>query len=138
MIQRTADGYNIKHNNRFYHLTEQWLDEIWHHQVKHRRANVDGRVIQGDQEKAYNRLRYAFFHDASANEILELFVEFRDGLTKNRQNRANLGLKTVTKDGDEDLRAVAAGAPVRPWNAATRPKPEGFDEFIRGQRANRD
>ena len=138
MIEQAPDGYNIHHNNRFYHLTEQWLEDMWRHQVKPRRATVDGRTIPADAEKEWNLLYYAFKSGDTPERILDLFQQFTDTRTKNRQDRKNLGLKTVTKDGDEDLRAVQNGAPVRPWNAATKPKQEGFDEFIRRQRANRD
>lgn len=137
MIERSPDGYFIHHNGRSYYLTEQWLDEMWHHQVKHRRAKVDGQLVPGDVEKSYNRLRHAFLTDAPTTRVYELFAEFRDGLTKNRQDRANLGLKALTKDGDEDLRAVSAGAPVRPWNAAKKPQDDKYKDFIRRARETR-
>jgi hypothetical protein len=56
-------------------------------------------------------------------------------LTQNRVARQNLGLKVVTRDGDEDLRAVANGAPVRPWNS-NRPHSDEFTTFIRRVREN--
>jgi len=135
MIQSAPDGYYIQHNNRFIHLNEKWLTDMDRHQVKPRRAKVDGRVVLGDNERAFNKLRHAVQTNKPKETILGLFVEFRDGLTQNRVDRSNLGLKAVTKDGDEDLRAVQQGAPVRPWNAVQTNKP--LHDWIREQRADR-
>jgi hypothetical protein len=45
------------------------------------------------------------------------FADAYGQILMNRIARTNLGLKAVTRDGDEDLKAVQEGAPVRPWNA---------------------
>ena len=136
MIQRTDVGWVVYLNARFYHITPEWLDDMFRHQVKPRKAIVDGRDVLADGEREFNKLRYAVTHDGTAEEVFNLFAAFREALTGNLVARRTHGLKPVTKDGDEDLRAVADGAPVRPWNAAPKPD-ENLHEFIRGQRENR-
>ena len=120
----------------YVHLTAKWLDEMWRHQIKPRRAQADGRIIPAEGESAFNRLRYLINHgEVTEFDVRLLFEEAYGAIISNRQTRTNLGLKAVTRDGDEDVRAVAEGAPVRPWNAAHR-KSE-LHEWIKEQRANR-
>ena len=132
-------GWFIAHENGYIHLTAEWLDEMWRHQINPRRARdpESSRVIPAEGEAAFNRLRYLINHgEATEFDVRLLFEEAYGAIIKNRGDRMNLGLKAVTRDGDEDVRAVAAGAPVRLWNSANR-KSE-LHEWVKEQRANRD
>lgn len=112
-------------------LNEAWLDEMWRHQIKPRKVNVP----------AFNRLRWVFGH-GDVDQVAEAFTEAYGDILGNREARRNLGLKTVTRDGDEDLIAVQEGAEVRPWNAPVRPsnaeERKELHEWIRRQRDNRN
>jgi hypothetical protein len=136
MIEPTEQGWLVAYNNRFYHITEAWCEEMFRHQIKPRKAKEDGRDVLADGEKAFNKLRYAVTHDGSGEDVYRLLVEFREALTGNLKARRAHGLKPVTKDGDEDLRAVTAGEPVRPWNAKPTRSKE-LDDFVRRARETR-
>lgn len=88
--------------------------------------------INGGDESNLNLL--AFYFDDEA-KVRELFPLAYGGIIGNRQARQNLGLKAVTKDGDEDLKAVQEGAPVRPWNAAKQESP--VEDFIKERKRAR-
>lgn len=88
--------------------------------------------INGGDESNLNLLAYHFDDEA---KVRELFPLAYGGIVGNRQARQNLGLKAVTKDGDEDLKAVQEGAPVRPWNAAKSQAP--VEDFIKERKRAR-
>lgn len=131
-----GDGWVIEHDGSHIHLTVEWLDAMYRHQVKPRQTTVDGQSTPAEGEQAWNRLYYMVSRGlGSPDEIMELFDDFYGTVVGNRQARADLGLKAVTRDGDEDLRAVQNGAPVRPWNAANATSE--LDAWIRETRENR-
>ena len=117
------DGGNRK---GYTHLTAEWCDDMNRHQIKPNKVH----------NPAFNRLRYMLqYGQGTADEVAEVFAEAYEQIIKTRQDRSNLGLKAVTRNGDEDLKAVQQGEPVRPWNSAN-PKSELHD-WIKEQRANR-
>lgn len=132
MVERTENGgYLLDYDGRFYHITPEWCEEMRRHQIKPRKANVDGRDVLADGEKEFNLLHYAVTHDGADEDVYRYLVAFREALTGNYAARRAHGLKPVTKDGDEDLRAVQAGAPVRPWNATKPPQPAELEDFAK-------
>ena len=64
----------------------------------------------------------------SMEDVAEAFAAAYSELVLDSVDRVKLGLKAITRDGHEDLVAVRAGAPVRPWNA--RGLPASFQAFI--------
>ena len=77
MIEAMSDGWAIKHNNRFYHVNETWLAEMYRHQVQPYGNNP-----------AYNRLYAAFQTSDDADEILAKFKDF----IENRQKPGRRGV----------------------------------------------
>lgn len=135
-VEKAPEGFYVKHDNGYVHLTVAWLEAIHRDQIKPRQAVDDGRRVPADGEREWNILYHAVKSGVNdPDRMAVLFDGFYSEIRRNRINRANLGLKAVTRDGDEDLRAVAAGAPVRAHNA-THVKNE-LHEWIREQRGNR-
>ncbi len=115
------DGGNRK---GYIHLTAEWCDDMHQHQIKPNKVH----------NPAFNRLRYMLQHgQGTADEISGVFADAYGRIIKTRQDRASLGLKAVTRDGDEDLKAVQEGEPVRSHNAVDS-NPE-LHEWIKEQRA---
>jgi hypothetical protein len=109
IVEKASDGWFVKHESGFVHLTADWVDQIHKGQF----------AVHGIQNPDLNWLRYHLRNgDPSAEEVAERFQVFYGEIRKNRQDRANLGLKAVTRHGHADLEAVREGEPVRPWNAA--------------------
>lgn len=113
------DGWFIEFSTpempvNYIHLTLEKIEDL-------RQGMV--RINQGD-ESNLNLLAY-WMNDE--DKVRELFPLAYGGIVGNRGARQRLGLKAVTRDGDEDLKAVQEGAEVRPWNAAKSQSPvEGF------------
>ena len=117
------DGGNRK---GYIHLTAEWCDDMHQHQIKPNKVH----------NSAFNRLRYMLQNgQGTADEISGVFSEAYEQIIKTRQDRSNLGLKAVTRHGDEDLIAVQNGEPVRSWNSAN-PK-SALHDWMKEQRANR-
>lgn len=126
-VERAREGFYVQHDTGFVHLTADWADAL------HR----DQFAIHGTHNAALNKLRYHLRHgNPTEEQAKEWFTEAYGAVVKNREDRARLGLKAVTRHGHEDLEAVRNGEPVRPWNAANQ-KSE-LHEWIRGQRENRE
>ena len=130
-IEPAVDGWFVQWSQAgrqtgYVHLTSEWCDDMHQHQIKPNKVH----------NPAFNRLRYMLQHgQGTAEEISGVFSEAYGQIIKTRQDRSNLGLKAVTRDGDDDLKAVQQGESVRPWNSAN-PKSELHD-WIKEQRANR-
>ena len=130
-IKPAVDGWFVQWSQvgrqaGYVHLTSEWCNEMYQHQIKPNKV----------YNPAFNRLRYMLQHgQGTADEISEVFSEAYEQIIKTRQDRSNLDLKAVTRDGDEDLKAVQQGEPVRSWNSANS-KSELHD-WIKEQRANR-
>ena len=125
-VEKAPNGFFIKHDSGYVHLTADWADAI------HR----DQFAIHGTTQPQLNRLRYELrYGNPTQAQVEEWFAAAYGDVVKNRQDRTNLGLKAITRHGHEDLEAVRNGEPVRPWNAADQ-KSE-LHEWIRGQREAR-
>lgn len=106
----------------YIHLTLEKVEEL-------RRGMVR---INGGDESNLNLLAY-WMNDE--DKVRELFPLAYGEIVGNRQARQRLGLKAVTLDGDEDLKAVQEGAEVRPWNAAKQKVP--VEDFIKERKRAR-
>lgn len=103
-------------------LSGQWVDDMTRDMV---------RINRGD-ETAANRLKMAL--ETGAPELVaDGFADFYGQVCGNRVARQRVGLKAVTRDGDDDLKAVQEGAPVRPWNAARKNNTD-VQEFVKRRR----
>jgi hypothetical protein len=103
-----SGGWFIKREARYFHLTSAWCDDMYRHQIKPNKS----------ENPAFNRLRHLIETGSTDSQVVaDTFTEAYGQIIGNRLSRKALGLKAVTKDGDEDLKAVQNGAPVRPWNA---------------------
>jgi hypothetical protein len=127
-IEQASDGWFIElDNGSAVHLTADWAEDIYDHQIKPNQA----------PNPAWNRLRYGLQHDTlTRQEVEELFAEGYGLIIETRHDRQVHGLKAVTRHGHEDLVAVQEGADVRPYNAAT-PNTELHD-FMGRRRADRN
>lgn len=120
-LTATPDGWFIEFSTlempvNYFHLTFEKIEDL-------RLGMI--RINQGD-ESNLNLLAY-WMNDE--DKVRELFPLAYGGIVGNRGARQRLGLKAVTRDGDEDLKAVQGGAPVRPWNAAKQQSP--VEDFIK-------
>lgn len=119
-ISPAPDGWFIEFSDalpvNYIHLTLERIEELRVGMVR----------INGGDESNLNLLAYHFDDEA---RVRELFPLAYGGIVGNRGARQRLGLKAVTQDGDEDLKAVQEGAEVRPWNAAKTDLP--VEEFIK-------
>lgn len=81
-IERAADGWLVERANRYYHVNESWLEDMYRHQVKPYGNNP-----------GYNRLLVAFRRGENADTILSAFRDFMDqrGAAKVRQKRSKAG-----------------------------------------------
>ena len=128
-LQAVADGWMIEWTQEnggggYVHLTAEWCDAMYQHQIQPNNVH----------NPAFNRLRYMMANSqGTTEEISEVFSEAYEQIIQTRQARASLGLKAVTRDGDEDLKAVQEGEPVRSHNAVDS-NPE-LHEWIKEQRA---
>jgi len=75
-IEPATDGWLVERNNRYIHLTEQWLEEMFRHQVKPYGNNP-----------AYNQLVHAFRTSTDPDVIAERLEAFYG----NRQKPARGG-----------------------------------------------
>jgi len=71
MIERSPEGWHIQFGSRFYNVTEDWLRDMWTHQVKPRGSNPD-----------FNLLWAAWQRDADPDEFLRLFIAFMRSRSK--------------------------------------------------------
>lgn len=120
-LTRAPDGWFVEFSTdqlpvNYLHLTLEKIEDLKVGMVR----------INGGDESNLNLLAYHFDDEA---KVRELFPLAYGDIIGNRQARQRLGLKAVTKDGDEDLKAVQEGAPVRPWNAAKQQSP--VEDFIK-------
>lgn len=75
-VSEAPDGWFIEYSNRYYHVNEQWLAEMYRHQVKPYGNNP-----------AYNRLLAAFKQGADADTIGPLFKDFIENRQKPAKNK---------------------------------------------------
>lgn len=119
-LTAAPDGWYIEFSDllpvNYIHLTLEKIEDLRVGMVR----------INGGDESNLNLLVYYFDDEA---KVRELFPLAYGGIVGNRTERSRLGLKAITRDGDEDLRAVQQGAPVRPWNAAKEKSP--ITEFVK-------
>lgn len=71
-VEPAPDGWFINRDGRYYHVNQQWLDEMYRHQVK----------PYTDNSPQFNRLQYAFTTGTTPGEFGELFVDFIDNRTR--------------------------------------------------------
>lgn len=133
-IQPAEDGWFVRFEvggvTAYAHLTPEWCDEMYIHQIKPQICKLCPNP-DTSFAVAWNRLHHAVCNGGSTEKIAELFAEAYGQIVGQRAARQALGLKAVTKHGYEDLQAVQAGAPVRPWNAKKSKK--ALHDWIRNE-----
>lgn len=125
-IEAAPDGWFIEFSTlempvNYFHLTLEKIEDLRVGMV---------RINKGDE----SNLNLLVFHFDDEAKVRELFPLAYGDIVGNRRSREGLGLKAVTRDGDEDLKAVLEGAPVRSWNAARQPAP--IEDFIKERKTH--
>jgi hypothetical protein len=76
----TGNGWMIHYNNRFYHVDQVWLDEMYRHQVK-----------PYGNSPTFNNLAHAFANGADFDEIADRFLAFMGNRTTPQKESRSRG-----------------------------------------------